>query len=73
MHAHEIHAYEIHAYEMHAYESHAHEMQPILFTDNTSSSLDRICFPGQPHLKFRCQPPDGSVPSRAIDYLKFRG
>jgi hypothetical protein len=33
-------------------------------TVDTSSSLGRICLPGQPHLKFRGQPPDGRVPSR---------
>jgi hypothetical protein len=31
---------------------------------NTSSSLGRIYLPGQPHLKFRDQPPDGRMPSR---------
>src|ERR1700743_410450 len=31
------------------------------------------CLPGQPHLKFRGHPPDGRVPSRATDRLKFRG
>ena len=42
----------MHVYEMHAYETHAYEMQapymPIHCTGNTSSSLDRICLPGQP-------------------------
>ena len=42
-------------------------------TGDTSSSLGRICLPGQPHLKFRGQPPGWEVSSRATDSLKSRG
>jgi hypothetical protein len=36
----------------------------IPYTGNTSSSLGRICLPGQPHLKFRGQTPglEGAFP-----------